>query len=36
MKKFTLLIIALFIFTGAFSQNADNKWAIGSGAWDFQ
>ncbi len=31
MKRFTLLIIALFIFMGAFSQNADNKWAIGLG-----
>jgi outer membrane protein OmpA-like peptidoglycan-associated protein/opacity protein-like surface antigen len=31
MKKFTLLLISLFILGSAFAQNADKKWAIGLG-----
>lgn len=31
MKKFTLLIVALFILGSAIAQNADKKWAIGLG-----
>ena len=31
MKKFTLVIIALFVMGGAIAQNADKKWAIGLG-----
>lgn len=31
MKKFTFLIVALFLVASTYSQNADKKWALGLG-----